>query len=134
MKILNNGKIFFSKMLGQKEKEIIIRRLTRNVDFFHFNGHPCVEIHDVYGDIYNDLLAIQTNLEDCGNKIIGGYIEYDGIHTGGYEFTDEKWKELSASEVALRHATSEELVEELLRRGCGPDYMLAYTKRQDSNI
>ena len=89
-----------------------------------------ISVHEVYGDIDS---AIREAADKCkeADIILNGQICYSGDYDGRYYITNNVVEDLTADEIGVREASSEELIAELQRRGL--DVMVQESKPSESS-
>lgn len=89
-----------------------------------------ISVHEVYGDIDSAIREAADKCKEAG-IILNGQICYSGDYDGRYYITNNVVEDLTADEIGVREASSEELIAELQRRGL--DVMVQESKPSESS-
>ena len=139
MTIMNEGEIIINDKTRAGEVAQIfvaagIYESVEKVPVYEDDGTTSEEagisVHEVYGDIDSAIREAADKCKEAG-IILNGQICYSGDYDGRYYITNNVVEDLTADEIGVREASSEELIAELQRRGL--DVMVQESKPSESS-
>lgn len=121
----NNGSITFLdadldqivKIWNESRFRIITGNVTDN-DFYIFGHDATYEVQEIYGDISEELDDLVSRIGNAGIKMELSVSYYDSYGDGQFFLSDDGLhaEALDIGEAAIRLATTDELITELMRR------------------